>query len=84
MHRQMKQFNKFCVSFPINKDASIALSKMQNVMTMCSNGYTPDDLGFTSDYNPYWHSDADWLSILSYNSYLVLLQYLYNVYLSKL
>ena len=34
MHRQMKQFNKFCVSFPINKDASIALSKMQNVMTI--------------------------------------------------
>lgn len=44
MHRQMKQFNKFCVSFPINKDASIALSKMQNVMVMCSNGYTPEQL----------------------------------------
>lgn len=44
MRSQMKQFNKFCVSFPINKDAGIALSKLQHVMAMCSNGYTPEQL----------------------------------------
>ena len=46
-------------------------TSMSNFIADFSSGYTPDDLGFTSDYNPYWHSDADWLSILSYNSYMI-------------
>lgn len=33
---------------------------------------TPEnDLNFGKDYNPYQDSDADWLSILAYNSYMI-------------
>ncbi len=34
-------------------------------------GYTESTLGFGKDYNPYLDSDADWLSILSYSSYMI-------------
>lgn len=34
-------------------------------------GYTPDMLNFGDNYNPYMNSDADWLSILAYNSYMI-------------
>ena len=46
-------------------------SSMSNFIADFSNGYHPDDLGMTNSYNPYWESDADWLSILSYNSYMI-------------
>lgn len=33
---------------------------------------TPEnDLNFGTNYNPYLNSDADWLSILAYNSYMI-------------
>lgn len=34
-------------------------------------GYTADDLNFGNNYNPYQDSDADWLSILAFNSYMI-------------
>lgn len=34
-------------------------------------GYPEETLNFGKDYNPYSQSDADWLSILAYNSYLI-------------
>lgn len=34
-------------------------------------GYRASDLAFGSSYNPYFDSDADWLSILAYNSYMI-------------
>ena len=34
-------------------------------------GYKPDDLAMGNNYNPYFDSNYDWLSILGYNSYLI-------------
>lgn len=34
-------------------------------------GIAPDELGQSTSYNPYNESYADWLSILSYNAYLI-------------
>lgn len=34
-------------------------------------GIAPDVLGQSTTYNPYNRSDADWLSILSFNSYII-------------
>lgn len=53
---------------------------MPNIATSMSNyiadftnkgGYSPSKLQMTNDYNPYWESNADWLSILAYNSYMI-------------
>lgn len=48
-------------------------TSMSNYVANISNGYTPDELNMTSDYNPYWdyNVNADWLSILAYNSYMI-------------
>lgn len=34
-------------------------------------GYRESELDFGKDYNPYLQGDADWLSILAYNSFLI-------------
>lgn len=34
-------------------------------------GYSPSTLGQSDSYNPYTHSEANWMSILSYNAYLI-------------
>lgn len=46
-------------------------TSITNYIADFSYGYDPSDLGMTNDYNPYWSSDADWLSILAYNSYMI-------------
>ena len=46
-------------------------TSMSNYIADFSNGYHPDELGLTDTYNPYWDSNADWLSILAYNSYMI-------------
>lgn len=34
-------------------------------------GYNTNDLAFFNDYDPYIHSNAPWLSIMAYNSYII-------------
>ncbi len=46
-------------------------TSMSNYVANFSNGYSPSTLGQSSGYNPYDQSRADWMSILSYNSYLI-------------
>ena len=48
-----------------------ASSSLTDYIAYFTEGTSPDVLGFDNDYNPYWDSDADWLSILTYNSYLI-------------
>lgn len=46
-------------------------NSMSNYVASFSNGYSQSTLGQSTSYNPYFDSNADWLSILSYNSYLI-------------
>lgn len=48
-------------------------TSLSNYIANFSSGYAPDELNMTSDYNPYWdyNVNADWLSILAYNTYLI-------------
>lgn len=47
-------------------------TSLTNYIAAFSNGYSPNDLGFDgSNFNPYYDTDCDWLSILAYNSYLI-------------
>lgn len=46
-------------------------SSVSNFISDFSNGFAPDELGMSQSYNPYWDSNADWLSILAYNSYMI-------------
>lgn len=46
-------------------------TSMSNYVANFSNGYAPDVLGQSSDYNPYDQSNADWMSILAYNADLI-------------
>lgn len=46
-------------------------SSMSNYVANFSNGYSPDVLGETNNYNPFQNSTADWMSIMAYNSYLI-------------
>lgn len=46
-------------------------TSMSNYIADFSNGYAPSELLETSNYNPYWDSNADWLSILAYNNYMI-------------
>lgn len=50
-----------------------APSSLTNYVASFTNnsGYTPGQLALTDSYNPYQDSDADWLSILAYNSFLI-------------
>lgn len=48
-------------------------TSMSNYIADFSNGYAPGELDLTTDYNPYfdYNVNADWLSILAYNTYLI-------------
>lgn len=46
-------------------------TSLTNYIAAFSNGYTPADLDFGENYNPYLDSDCDWLSILGYTSYMI-------------
>lgn len=46
-------------------------TSLTNYIAGFSEGYSPKTLGFDEGYNPYIDSDADWLSILAYNSYMI-------------
>lgn len=46
-------------------------TSMSNFIADFSSDYHPNDLEMTNNYNPYWDSNADWLSILAYNSYMI-------------
>ena len=46
-------------------------TSMSNYVANFSNGYSPDVLGETDKYNPFASSDADWMSIMAYNSYMI-------------
>lgn len=46
-------------------------NSMSNYIANFSNGYSTSTLGQSTSYNPYDQSNADWLSILAYNSYLI-------------
>ncbi len=46
-------------------------NSLSNYVAGFTGGYSENDLNFGTDYNPYFDSDADWLSILAYNSYMI-------------
>ncbi|MBD5248441.1 MAG: hypothetical protein HDS54_09835 [Barnesiella sp.] len=46
-------------------------TSMSNYVANRAYGTAPDVLGQSTSYNPYSESYADWLSILSYNSYII-------------
>ena len=46
-------------------------TSLTNYIASFSGGQAPGDLAFSQDYNPYLHSDCDWLSILAYNSMMI-------------
>ena len=48
-----------------------APSSLSNYIAYASNGVAAGDMGFRSGYNPYQDSNAPWLSILGYTSYLI-------------
>lgn len=46
-------------------------SSLSNYIAAFSEGVPAGDLNFGSDYDPYWDSSNDWLSILAYNAYMI-------------
>lgn len=50
--------------YPVN-------TSLTNYIAAFTNGTQAADLEFTKNYNPYFDSYNDWLSILAYNSYLI-------------
>lgn len=46
-------------------------SSMSNYAANRAYGYSPETLGQSTSYNPYNQSYADWMSILSFNSYII-------------
>ena len=46
-------------------------TSMSNYVANFSNGYSPNVLGETDNYNPFVNSDADWMSIMAYNSFMI-------------
>ncbi len=46
-------------------------TSLSNYIANFSNGYSPELLGQSNSYNPYFESYADWMSILAYNSYII-------------
>lgn len=46
-------------------------TSMSNYVANFSNGYSTDVLGERENYNPFDNPDADWMSIMAYNSYLI-------------
>lgn len=48
-----------------------APSSLTNYIASFTDGTPESDLNFGDNYNPYSQSNADWLSILAYNSFLI-------------
>ena len=46
-------------------------TSLTNYIASFTNGTSASDMDFSTNYNPYLNSSADWLSILAYNSYLI-------------
>lgn len=46
-------------------------TSLTNYIASFSGGQSPNDLAFSTGYNPYLDSNCDWLSILAYNSYMI-------------
>lgn len=46
-------------------------TSMSNYIANFTGGYDPGILAMSTSYNPYTDSNADWLSILGYNSYII-------------
>lgn len=46
-------------------------SSLSNYIAAITGNVNPDDLDFTSSYNPYLDSNNDWLSILGYTTYMI-------------
>ena len=46
-------------------------TSMSNYIAGRAFGYSPETLGQTTSYDPYYNSNADWLSVLGFNSYLI-------------
>ncbi len=46
-------------------------TSLSNYIASFTGGISPDELNFSSSYNPYRDSSHDWLSILAYNTYMI-------------
>lgn len=46
-------------------------SSLSNYIASFTAGVPDGDLNFDTDYDPYWDSSNDWLSILAYNAYMI-------------
>lgn len=46
-------------------------TSLSNYIASFTGGINPDELIFSSTYNPYRDSNHDWLSILAYNTYMI-------------
>lgn len=46
-------------------------TSLTNYIASFSGGQAPGELLFGENYNPYFDSNCDWLSILAYNSYMI-------------
>lgn len=65
-YNRLSQFDRKMHGYMRNAGASVT-----NYIASYTNsaGYSPNELNFGDNYNPYQDSDADWLSILAFNSY---------------
>lgn len=66
-YNRVAKFDRRMTGYSANQGGSLTnyIAKFTNAA-----GYTEDELNFGTDYNPYY-GDADWLSVLAYNSYLI-------------
>lgn len=46
-------------------------TSLSNFIAYSSNGYDPNELGQSDDFNPYTRTNCEWLSILAYNGYAI-------------
>lgn len=46
-------------------------TSMSDYVANFSDGYSPEVLGEDTGYNPFYNSNADWMSIMAYNSYMI-------------
>ncbi len=49
-------------------------TSLSNYIASYTNGINSNQLAFTNDFNPYYNGKADWLSILAYNSNMIMPQ----------
>lgn len=67
-YNRIAQFDRRMYGYTGNQGGSLTnyIAKFTNAA-----GYDENELNFGDKYNPYQNGDADWLSILAYNSYLI-------------